>query len=252
MSATEIVPVNDAASLEQDPVAYMALVLNRAKGWLAEAQRIEDVREQKAYALTLETAIREKELGFDAQLSATEIVRRCERRIGELVREGQKNGTVLRHGDNQHLQRSGDAPARPVEAAGVRFPSEVTPLYEMADASPSEFESAIAEAREEGNLSRANVVRKVKGEPTPERAPRKPAAPRIDTARGQTVAASHARRFTDLTNALAGYAQGIQNLDITLIRAAMEPEELEEWTRSLGASLNKLRRFRSDLQEGRN
>ena len=43
--------------------------------------------------------IREKELAFDAQLSATEIVRRCERRIGELVREGQRNGSVRTHGE---------------------------------------------------------------------------------------------------------------------------------------------------------
>lgn len=152
-----------------DPVEYMAVALNRAKGWLAEARSIEDVRETKAIAVGYESVIREKELAFDAQLSATEIVRRCERRIGELVRHGQRQGTVARPGDiggdpNQRgLQRGVDL-ATTSAAAGVKHPSELTPLYTMADARDEEFEKAIGEARAEGNLSRANVVRKVKGE----------------------------------------------------------------------------------------
>lgn len=255
MSApAELVPASDPGALEADPVQYMAVVLNRAKSWLAEAQSIDSVRETKAIAVGYESVIREKELAFDAQLSATEIVRRCERRIGELVREGQTRGEIAKPGDiggnragdgrTQHLRSSAEFFEDPTE--GRRD------AYAMADAPDEQFERAITDAREEGNLSRANVVRKVKGVETA-RAPRKtPMPPSFDTARGQQLAAAHARRFTDFAAALAGYAGGIQSLNIALIRGAMDPAELDEWIRSLGDSLTKLRRFRSDLQEGRN
>lgn len=251
MSATDIVPVN-GGDLEQDPVQYMAVVLNRAKSWLAEAQSIDSVRETKAIAVGYESVIREKELAFDAQLSATEIVRRCERRIGELVREGQRNGTISARIDNARGHR--DGLVSPYEAAGVPENSRsalAREIYPMADASSEEFDQALVDAREEGNLSRANVVRKVKGEPTPERT-RRTHTVNLETVHGKQVAAAHARRFTDLTHALAGYAAGIESLDIALIGAAMEPDELTEWTRSLRDSLRKLNRFRSDLQEVRN
>ena len=94
--------------------------------------------------------IREKELAFDAQLSATEIVRRCERRIGELVREGQKNGTIRKQG--QSRLASLDSPKT---VSGVDHTEELGQTYAMADAPTGEFEQAVADAREEGNLSRA-------------------------------------------------------------------------------------------------
>ncbi|WP_155893053.1 hypothetical protein [Intrasporangium chromatireducens] len=41
-------------------------------------------------------------------------------------------------------------------------------IYSMVDASEEEFEEALNEAREEGNASRANVVRKIKGKASPQ------------------------------------------------------------------------------------
>ena len=85
---TDLLPVEpDSLALEQDPTSYMLVALNRAKGWLVEAQSIETVRDAKAIAVGYEAVIREKELSIDAQLAATEIVRRCERRIGELEKK---------------------------------------------------------------------------------------------------------------------------------------------------------------------
>lgn len=185
---TDLLPVApESLPAEVDPTEYMLTVLNRAKEWLTEARSIEDVRDAKAIAVGYEAVIREKELAFDAQLAATEIVRRCERRIGELVREGQERGDIYRQGqggggDHQPGVR-GSAPrdhdaARGQEddrrtvadAFGVQRHSSraVHETYAMADAPDDTFEDAIAEAREEGNLSRANVVRKVRGEKAPE------------------------------------------------------------------------------------
>jgi hypothetical protein len=151
-------------SLETNPVEYMAVALDRAKDWLAEAQSIEDVRETKAIAVGYESVIREKELALDAQLSATEIVRRCERRIGELVRKGQENREFTKQGQTRksvHL-RGDEEPSTPV---GTVYDNDQqrTDSYVLADAPDEQFEDALSEARDEGNLSRANVVRKVKG-----------------------------------------------------------------------------------------
>jgi hypothetical protein len=184
----EIVAVGDAGALEADPVAYMAVVLNRAKGWLGEAQSIDVVREAKAIAVGYESVIREKELAFDAQLSATEIVRRCERRIGELVREGQRAGSIATRGVNRYvLEAHGDALLSPHDAAGIDRNSRTTlrDYYAAADATGEDFERAVGEAREEGNLSRANVVRKVKDEKPkqPERSEWHRKRPHIDSNR---------------------------------------------------------------------
>lgn len=108
----------------------------------------------------------------------------------------------------------------------------------------------LAERVRNGEVTVGAAYREVKDR---EQAPARRIAPAsLNTGRGRQQAAAHARRLTDLANSLAGYADGVSSLDISLIKAGMEPAELAEWTRSLGDSLNKLRRFRNDLQEGRN
>jgi hypothetical protein len=261
VSATDLVPAREAGALEQDPVQYMAVVLHRAKQWLDEAQSIEEVRERKAMAVTLETVIREKELAFDAELAATELVRRCERRIGQLVRDGQEEGTVLTRGQRRDLHRDEDLKSA-TELMGVAPGSiaAVSQHYSMADAAEGDFESALDEARQEGNLSRANVVRKVKNDRDTLAArtaalrgeTRKPAPAPLDTKRGQIQAGAHARRFSDFVHAMEGYAAGIDALDIDLIHNGTDTAELTERIRSLSASLRKLGQFRNALKEARN
>ena len=57
---------------------YMATLLDRAADWLEDAVALERVREFKAIALGLQTVVQEMDVAEAAQLSATEIVRRCE------------------------------------------------------------------------------------------------------------------------------------------------------------------------------
>jgi hypothetical protein len=101
-------------------------------------------------------------------LVAIEIVRRCERRIGELVREGQERGEIAKRGDvgNGRPRVDGER-AHHLRSSSEFFTDgtqERKDSYVMADAPAEQFDAAVGEAREEGNLSRANVVRKVKGE----------------------------------------------------------------------------------------
>ncbi len=213
-----------------DPAEYMAVALNRAKGWLAEARSIEDVRETKAIAVGYESVIREKELAFDAQLSATEIVRRCERRIGELVRHGQRDGTIAKRGDIggnraddervHHLQRPSD-----FFADGTQ---ERADSYAMADAPEEEFERAVDEAKSEGNLSRANVVRKVKGEqPKAERSEWHHKRRRIDSN----------RILRSLAETLDGAAAGLDLME----RGEIDQETAAEYLPSIEESLAVIR-----------
>lgn len=161
MSAgTDIVPTTDADALAADPVGYMQVVLHRARGWLAEARDIDAVRETKAVAIGYESVIREKELAFDAQLTATEIVRRCERRMGELVREGQAAGRISQRGQTHLLGVEDDRRSVP-DLLGPGGQT-VADTQAMGDATSEAFEAAISASREEGNLSRRNVVSKVK------------------------------------------------------------------------------------------
>jgi hypothetical protein len=136
--------VSDQAALEADPVEYMSVVLNRAKGWLGEAASIEAVRDAKAIAVGYESVIREKELAFDAQLSATEIVRRCERRIGELVREGQRDGTIKARGDNRHTSQLDGNHGNHLDKQSPRDffdgNKSLVQTYTMADAPAEQFE----------------------------------------------------------------------------------------------------------------
>ena len=102
----------------------------------------------------------------DAELSAAEIVRRAERCIGLAIRKGQEEGRIAQRGDigargGKVGSRRGGHLGRTSEIFGSR--DEGTDTYAMTDGvTDAQFESAISEAKAEGNLSRANVVRKVR------------------------------------------------------------------------------------------
>jgi hypothetical protein len=162
----------DANTFGVDAVEHMAGVRHRAMGWLAETNDIDAVRDAKATFVCYEALIRENKLAFDAKLSATECVRRCERRIGELVKLGQEVGTIRSKSHNRPRPTvhrgtiDGRARASDYIPGGGKGYAE---HRAMAGADDEQFEQAVEEAKAEGNLSRANVVRKLKGDdrPTP-------------------------------------------------------------------------------------
>lgn len=255
MSA-ELVPTTpDESALERDPVGYMAVVLNRAKGWLTEAQSIEDVRNTKAIAVGYESVIREKELAFDAQLSAMEIVRRCERRIGELIREGQREGTIAKTGDigrSAKGDRRGDHLIRPHEALGQpnRAPQLAHEHYAIADASAEQFEQAVTQAREEGNLSRANVVRKVKGETTVNAAPAaRTFNPSIETGRGRQQINAAKERIERAVGTCNGIARGFGELRPDLAVMVADEDETRGWLAALKEAKAAITQLERRLKE---
>jgi hypothetical protein len=178
--------VIDPADVEAaaDPAQYVVQACERAKTWLAHALEhggIDEIVELKSQAEAIRIYTMQKQLGKDAELSAAEIVRRAERGIGVAIRKGQDSGEIRRKGERSprtaSITRLRFGKTETVQAEAVDSGSSLKPspthfatdhelhgngagIYGMTDGvSDDQFEEAIAEAKAEGNLSRANVVR---------------------------------------------------------------------------------------------
>jgi hypothetical protein len=173
----------DPAVIERaaDPGEFVIQACQRARTWLREALEHGDVNqiaELKSQAEAVRVYTVQKQLGKDAQLAATEIVRRAERGLGLAIRLGQEAGEITRQGDHQGNQHAsgrvhhGDS-SRPAPASfasrGELYGNGVgAGIYHLADGVPDEdFENAVAEAKAEKNLSRANVARKIRHRSAP-------------------------------------------------------------------------------------
>lgn len=73
--------------------------------------------------LQIRVYTQQKDMGHEAGLSAAEIVRRAERRIGQLIREGQAAGEIAKRGDlgapNALGHPRGDDLVRPSDIAAA-------------------------------------------------------------------------------------------------------------------------------------
>lgn len=184
MSDLSVIDAAEALERAADPGEFVVVCLERGKTWLAEALAhgdLEALVNAKGFAETLRVATVQKQLGKDAELSAQELVRRAERCIGLGIRQGQAEGRIARRGEQGRNPPPGGQvgtigetrinsfSSKPTDyAAGHELSSNGAGIYAMTDdVTDDEFEEAIAEAKDEGNLSRANVVRKVKPRPTP-------------------------------------------------------------------------------------
>lgn len=182
MSDLAIAPVAGSLGDYHDPAVFVELALTRAKEWLVQCVDhgdIESIVELKSQAEAIRAYTVQKQLGKDTELNAQEIVRRAERGLGLAIRKGQAEGTVAKPGAS-HFQGNQWTRGETNDVGSTTSPlryfqndSEREGSYAVTDGvADDQFEQAIEEAREEKNLSRANVVRKVKGEPKPKPADR--------------------------------------------------------------------------------
>lgn len=152
---------NQLDPLGGDAGEFVVLACERAKTWLTQAIEhgdIDQLVELKSQADAIRVYTRQKELGKDAELAAQEIVRRAERGLAVAVRSGQEAGEFLTKG-----QRAKDHPDKRMSADVFGGDQEAFESRVMASVPDDQFEEILDEAKGEGNLSRANVVRKVKG-----------------------------------------------------------------------------------------
>lgn len=172
-----LVPIN-ANTLARQSAAIQEMAvssyLEQARDWLATAVEQtgpEQIAGAKAQIATAAEATKQLGLSKEIQLDAQEMVRRAEYALGKAIRKGQEEGTVAKKGDTGHKGSENVLSTLP---GPTDFASDVE-LYDrpsqgkagilsIADAAPSqeEFDAALAAAKEEGNLSRANVARKIK------------------------------------------------------------------------------------------
>jgi hypothetical protein len=158
-----------------DRAAFVVAACERAGALLREALEageIGQIAEVRSQAEAVRMYTRQRKLGRDAELAAAEIVRRAERGIGVAIRRAQRQGKIARRGDRGGRGAPGVYGGNPGDTRGDHLGSarpffkhagERAGAYAMADgATDGEFEAALAMARAEGNLSRANVVRKIR------------------------------------------------------------------------------------------
>ena len=175
--AAELTVASDLEMIERsaDPAGFVVQACERARAWLQEAlehDEIEEIAEIKSQAEAVRVYTTQRQLGKDAQLAAAEIVRRAERGIGLAIRRGQQNGEIAKRGDRGGPGAVGINRGNPNDRCDDHLVSpgsffqhadERADAYAMTDGvSEADFEDALGEARAEGNLSRANVVRKIR------------------------------------------------------------------------------------------
>lgn len=298
--STDLVPADNMAALEAlEPDAREVAVtrmLSEARSWLAhavEATEPVEIANFKARVATWAEATKQLNLSKEIRLDAQEMVRRAEIGVGESIRRGQANGTVNRLGSKPHGITPYEREGRPVagslpqensSSVSVREivpnANEIVDIYVMADADPMVREQAISDAKSEGNLSRANVVRKIKGqqsfETRDDRAREvarlaalgyssRQIAPQIGLGQealaaivrdyGITVkadrhiAGTHAadtnRIIEKAVSALEGIALGLDLID----PSAIDPERAQNWANSLTQSIAALSKARRQIKE---
>ncbi len=149
--------------------------LQQARDWLAtavETTGTEQIAAAKAEIATAAEATKQLGLSREIREDAVEMVRRAEYALGKSIRKGQAEGRIHSPGTAGGRATPGQVGARPgiksADSVGMTSPAEFFShsderrfAYGVADANEHEFDAAIDDARAEGNLSRANVGRKV-------------------------------------------------------------------------------------------
>lgn len=301
---TALARPDDMAALE---------ALNPAARELAVTQYLTDARDRLASALeatgpasvaalkaeiaTAAEATKQLGLSREIQIDALEMVRRAEFALGKAVKAGQVAGeikTLADGGPRSDYERGGHIvhvtqdPSR--DTTGKSSPNdffkntdEKVDAYAMAGASAAEFDAALSDARSEGNLSRANVIRKLEGVKTDGLTP-------VEKLRKIRELADTGRTSAQIAHEIGGsedYVRRIAKANSILIQADnvvrglgklrvdsnhivnhavitlealtgdglnlirfddLDATQTENWVASLGSSISRLKRLQNDIK----
>lgn len=159
--------VKPDTSNEMGVISY----LEGARQWLSTAVEMtspQNIALVKAQIATAAVATKQLNLSKEIQLDAVEMVRRAEYALAKAIRKGQEEGTVRtrgQHGVSGLTKNSTSDFASDHELHGNAVKG-APGILDLADEAEEEgaFDTALDEAKAEGNLSRANVVRKIRGQ----------------------------------------------------------------------------------------
>lgn len=296
---TDLVPAANLDALDalDDTAREMAVtrMLTEARSWLAhavEATGPAEIATFKAQMATVAEATKQLGLSKEIQFDAQEMVRRAERGVSLAVREAQQRGDIARPhegtGPRSDYVRGGQVvhvdplPNTKKMSAGEFYSNgqQWSDSHSMADATDEEFDEALAKAKGEGNLSRANVVRKIKSEAGPttrdQRADlianladqgyssRQMATKvgvrddrvreiardySIDIPADRIIGRSRRVDSTDVVrNIVIGYENALAG-DSAINWSDVDPSEAEEWVSSLTESIRNASDFRKKIKE---
>ncbi|AIK69154.1 hypothetical protein PBI_HADES_47 [Mycobacterium phage Hades] len=229
--------------------AITAILSHSRTGLLAAiaAHDLPQIVEWKKKASAIETIAKQVRMGKEFQLDAAEFVRRAERGLGVAIREGQERGDVSKLGGDRKSDSPKSTLISPHEVAtraelhgGGNDPG--TGIYAMTDGVSDEaFEEAITEAREEGNLSRANVARKAKAKAQPKKEAIDANDPLIDAevAPAPKKTARARRTIEMLSVTTANLALSVADID----PGEVDKEQLAEEIAIIFDSLGTIRSF---------
>lgn len=286
--STDIALVATADEIATLPAADRAVMvthaLHESKQWLAVATKGTDptpIADFKAWAATVAEMTRQKGLASDIQADALEMVRRAERGLDVAVRNGQASGDISTDAGARWSVGNPDRISKPSPRDFFVGGAERSDAHQMGDLTEQEFEEVIAEAREEGNLSRANVVRKIKGANGPESrvdraelitklAARGMASAQMASKVGVTeetvrqiardfaidIPADRLTRGTRRIDSIRIARSTVTSLDgiastVDLVNdlTGLDPEEAQQWTASLDQTIQALRRLNTKIKE---
>ena len=185
------------------------------------------------------------------ELSATELVRRAERCIVQGVRAGQAAGNITtrsdggpksdyqRGGQTVHVAHQGVDSKKFSPSTYIGTGSNAMCMAALADdVSDEQFELALADAKAEGNLSRANVTRNIKGETKP-----KPADRHEVHHNGRRI--NPVRIIEETINTLDGVAMGLALIDDI---PSLDAAQRQEWSEALRQPLAAINKFNRELK----
>lgn len=188
--STDLVPADHMAvvvSLATEAQALAVVdMLDRARHWLADAVENTgpaEIATAKAEIVTAATYSRQLGLSKEIQQDAREMVRRAEYALGKAISKGQAEGAVettneamrravltreVNAGRADQVALSDSIKPRPLDfASRSELHNTKANILDLAQATPEEFEEAVEKAKSEGDLSRQNLARKIKGQDSP-------------------------------------------------------------------------------------
>lgn len=175
MTETVNYTTGEIATVNPSSEIAVTSYLQQARDWLAtavESTGPEQIARAKAEIATAAEATKQLGLSKEIREDATEMVRRAEWALRKATQRGQEDGSVAAHGSalipgartRGHADTSSSEHALPSPKSFFNTQAEYEDAVAMGKASPQEFEGALSAARADGDLSRANVVRKIRGE----------------------------------------------------------------------------------------
>lgn len=255
--SAELALLSDPHTIDSadSPVDFVINACQRATLLLREAVDRGDVdftAELRSAASAYDQYVRQQKMSKDAQLSAGELLRRAERGLVATLNAAQDRGEMYRRHDVSSTERRkatgnryGSTPVDPTEptkkTVAEMLPESKKQLHNIRGVSrgtDEQFDEAIEQAHDEGNMSRANVTRLLTGKEN-------------RSQRGVLARTRHLRadRIIDQSViAVEGAAESL-NLIAEGDVSDLNPADLAEWASRMGGALRKVRKLEGWLRK---